>query len=1532
MKKSLHYILVLILLLGVKNASAQQSSDATLKSIVLSTATNLVFATGPSDFNYTTSVSPGTATLTVEPTTNDANAKVTVNGTLVPSGSSSGQITLNGIVTTTINLVVTAQDGTVLTYSIVVSETGSNNAFLDALTVSTGNNLIVSQTGTGNYNYTTTVSPTVNSLAVIPTTADQTATVAVNGVAVTSGSASGQIALPTATTVINVVVTAQDGTTQLTYSITVSKTGSNTSTLSSIVLNPNTALVTTTGASDFNYTTAVNAAVGSITVTPTATDPTATIKVNNVVVASGAASGAITLNAAPATTTINIVVTAQDGTTISTYTITVSRNGSSNANYSSIILNTTSNYTMIASAGPANVNFATSLSAGTTSLTVTPTAVDPNATITVNGVAVANGGTSGMITLAVSPATTTINILITSQDATQTQSIQIIVSTGGSNDADINNIVLTSNTTPVSPYQLTVTSSTPTLVKYSASLSVGVTSVTVTPTAVDANATLTVNGVAVASGGTSAGIAVPSVITIVVTAQSGFQKTYQITVTTSGSSNANATIALTPNPASAYQLTVTGTTATTVSYSTSLSVGTTSTTVTPTGVDANATITVNGVAVINGQPSTAIALNAAPATTTITIVVTAQDTKTTKTYTIVVSIKGSNNAGFNYVLSNNVVPTQGTSSGINTNWSATVSPHTIGLTITVNASDPNVKSITVNGLAVVSGSASNTITLNNTGTTIVSIVVTAQDGTTKKSATLTISRTGSLIVWTGAATVLNGAPSLTDWKNTGNWNPAQVPGAGDVASFGETAYSGNVPTISNNTNVGEVYFGSATPTTLTITTNNKKLTIGTNLTINQDAVAKFSAGSASSGVDIAPGATVNFAGTGNGTLTISTVIFTLKSNAAGSASVGQITTGSITGSVNVERYIQGGTGYRGYRMLSSSVATGAATGIYSLNYVTNSCFVTGTTGVTGGFDATGNPSLFLYRESIAPSNATFTSGNFRGINNIKTPPTYTMDFDGPGFNIPVGTGFQFFFRGDKKIATLAAETTAAYVPTNTILTETGTLNQGQIIVKNWFTGATGLSYTVVAGNASIRGFNLVGNPYASSIDWDKYNTTTTNSGIYTSNVGNTIYILDPVSKNYGVYIANSAFGGTNNATHIIPSGQGFFVQASAAGAALYFNEDAKTTTQVTGANLLLGTPVANNTIGRYLHVQLNKDSTEADEIYISFNSSAKSQFVIGEDAVQKPGFGAASLASMSSDGVPLSINTLALPGQSEAIALNVNATVDGSYQLSVPEIKSIPALYDVWLMDAYKKDSVDVRQSPIYNFTINKSDPASYGSNRFSLVIRQNPALGLHLLNFAAAKATNGAQIVWKTINEQNYTNFTVERSTNNGTTFEQLGGFVSNADGTYSFLDKNPQIALNQYRLKIEDLNGAITYSKIVPLLYSTLSDNMVKNSINVYPNPTRGMVNLAINQNSSSSASSTLDALQGLSSTPVLVNSHTESTQSYDIKIFSITGNLVKTAVSSSPSWQGNLSILLPGTYIIQVLNSSDKSVVGKSTFVKL
>ncbi|WP_139491448.1 cadherin-like beta sandwich domain-containing protein [Brevibacillus dissolubilis] len=98
----------------------------------------------------------------------------------------------------------------------------SNNADLKGLTTSQGTlSPAFASAVTG---YTTSVDNGVTSVSVTPVLADETATVTVNGTAVTNGQASQPINLNVGTTLITVTVTAQNGNTK-TYTISVTRKG-----------------------------------------------------------------------------------------------------------------------------------------------------------------------------------------------------------------------------------------------------------------------------------------------------------------------------------------------------------------------------------------------------------------------------------------------------------------------------------------------------------------------------------------------------------------------------------------------------------------------------------------------------------------------------------------------------------------------------------------------------------------------------------------------------------------------------------------------------------------------------------------------------------------------------------------------------------------------------------------------------------------------------------------------------------------------------------------------------------------------------------------------------------------------------------------------------------------------------------------------------------------------------------------------------------------------------------------------------------
>ena len=128
--------------------------------------------------------------------------------------------------------------------------------------------------------------------------------------------------------------------------------------------------------------------------------------------------------------------------------------------------------------------------------------------------------------------------------------------------------------------------------------------------------------------------------------------------------------------------------------------------------------------------------------------------------------------------------------------------------------------------------------------------------------------------------------------------------------------------------------------------------------------------------------------------------FTLGCDANGSSSIAAIpSNSSINGIVSVQRYITGGPGFRGYRLLSPSVyaTTMGGNNVYSINYpLLNSTFLTGTGGLAGTASARQVTLPYIcYRGKYdAGKYRSFTSSNNRGISNISAAPNYTLDVDG----------------------------------------------------------------------------------------------------------------------------------------------------------------------------------------------------------------------------------------------------------------------------------------------------------------------------------------------------------------------------------------------------------------------------------------------------------------------------------------------------------------------------------------------------------
>jgi hypothetical protein len=729
--------------------------------------------------------------------------------------------------------------------------------------------------------------------------------------------------------------------------------------------------------------------------------------------------------------------------------------------------------------------------------------------------------------------------------------------------------------------------------------------------------------------------------------------------------------------------------------------------------------------------------------------------------------------------------------------------------------------------------------------------------------------------------------------------------------------------------------------------NNGTLTLGTadmhvagnytnNSTINQGAGTIYFDGAAQTLIDNGNGSAfkkITFTGAGTkllssgnfsvastGTLTMASNAIlnangklTLMSDLSSTASVATIPTGcSVIGDVNVQRYLIGGNSKvsnaytaRGYRLLSSPVNISSktdGTGNFSLRYI-NSTAITG--GPGSGFTVFNpNPTLYLYREDVTPSGTGFNSGKHKGITSMNSDNTVVVSGSTGSLPLPVGNGFIFFFVGNTTNPNSKTVFPYASGPESTALVATGTLNQNNVTVNLWYTpaGATTttankLSYKSTLGTSA--GFNMVGNPYACTIDLDKVianNTASITNAVYE------LYNVNP-GQNYVVY--NKGGSSDPKASRYIVSGQGFMVQARGANYSLTFRESDKLPTQQLAAPaLLMGKPVAEYAeaiTGFYMKIE--QDSLIDDYCGIYFGSNSSASFD-NEDAKDLDGASSqVYLSSYSADGVRTAINHLPDYTRGAKVKLYVNAITDGLYKLKIEDIRNIDPLYDIWLKDKLLKDSLDIRRHIIYKFRVTRSDTSTYGANRFEIVIRRRPMPLYQLISFNAEKVTEGVKITWKTYNEGNFTGFQLEKIQPDAVENEYVTIYKIQSKGqnTYSYIDQFPVKGVNTYRLKQDHIDHVISYSTPVNV---DMTNGPTNTLITLYPNPTVEMINVNLNVS--------------------------DETITYKAKIYNTAGMLMLQKNMDGSSLSQNVGHFKPGSYIVE-LSKPDGTTVGLSKFIK-
>ena len=233
--------------------------------------------------------------------------------------------------------------------------------------------------------------------------------------------------------------------------------------------------------------------------------------------------------------------------------------------------------------------------------------------------------------MSVGVGSNTITILVTAQDGNTTKTYTVTVTRAAapsqSSDATLRGLTL--SPTNISNFASGTTS-------YSVNVANSVSSVTVTPTANHASATITVNGTTVASGsGQAVSVNVGSnTITVEVTAEDGnTTKTYTVTVTRAAAAGASDDATLSELTLSGVPTLTPAFHADSTTYRATVGNGVLSTSVTAVTTHDKATRVIR----IDGARDGDERVDLAVGTNVITVEVTAEDVRTTKTYTVTVT-------------------------------------------------------------------------------------------------------------------------------------------------------------------------------------------------------------------------------------------------------------------------------------------------------------------------------------------------------------------------------------------------------------------------------------------------------------------------------------------------------------------------------------------------------------------------------------------------------------------------------------------------------------------------------------------------------------------------------------------------------------------------------------------------------------------------------------------------------------------------------------------------------------------------------
>jgi hypothetical protein len=333
-------------------------------------------------------------------------------------------------------------------------------------------------------------------------------------------------------------------------------------------------------------------------------------------------------------------------------------------------------------------------------------------------------------------------------------------------------------------------------------------------------------------------------------------------------------------------------------------------------------------------------------------------------------------------------------------------------------------------------------------------------------------------------------------------------------------------------------------------------------------------------------------------------------------------------------------------------------------------------------------------------------------------------------NVETGRGYFFYVFGDVSGDSDYNDTLPATLSVN-----------GQ---ENMPAG-TEFSFPVTYTAAADTGWNIAGNPFGSTLNWDS-------AGWTKENMDNVIYVWDQSSNQYRYW--NGSGGNLGNG--LIAPFQAFWVKANAENPQLSVQPNAKTTGGIfRKENRYEDVPV----IALELETEFHSTSTHFTFTQNgSFTTDAK-------DAYRLLPFETNTfleIYSLFSDGTELAINNLPRDfGKTIEIPVQTGAIQNGNHYnglvtMTWSEFENIPESWQVELIDHHTNQRINLRENTFYDFEIRSQGKTAFSMNTmdtFRLLAKSKANSANSRFSLLITPGSDGSEFPEEVMLDQNYPN-----------------------------------------------------------------------------------------------------------------------------------------------------------------------------------